>query len=385
MKTRLTLFFFAFFVLSVSANHDYESLVKHFKVGDLKVESIGVLEFGPQGILFVGDAIAGKVLAIDTKDNVKNDSTKAFALEDVETKLGSLLGTTPDGVLIHDLAVNPISQNIYLAVSRGDASKLGFWVQANDLNYGNILVKIDPKGNVSEFPLTNVSYDEATIPKPIKSGTKNWRKSDKRTEAITDIAYDDGKLYVTGLSNEEFASAISILDFPFSKENSASFNTLEVWHVAHGESETEAPVRTLIPYEINGKKHLIATYTCTPLVTFPVDELQAGKHVKVKTIGEFGYGNMPIDIIAYESEGKPYLLMSNSSKALIRIDPEEIKNAPELTEPLDKGQYKVGVAHNDLSRVGITHMDNLNAQHVLVLQRMPNGDLTLRTYPTKWL
>ncbi len=361
----------------------YSELTKDFSFGKADIQSMSVLTFGPEGLLFVGDANAGKVFAIDLKDRVQNTSKEGFSLENVEAKLASLLGTTAQGVVIHDFAVNPISQNIYLAVSRSDATQLGFWKLPNDLGAATILLKIDPKGEISEVNLEKISFDSAEVPKLIEPGQQSWRKSDMRTESITDIAYAEGKLYVTGLSNEEFASNLRILDFPFTDNSQAS--SLEVWHIAHGKSETEAPIRTLLPYDFNGETHILASYTCTPFVSFSVKDLEDGKHLKVKTLAEFGFSNMPIDIIRYRRDDKDYILMSNTSKALIKIDPDDIPDAENISRKLEKGEYTVGLDHDVLSRVGITHIDNYNSENVLVLQRMPNGLLSLRTYANAWL
>ena len=48
-----------------------------------------------------------------------------------------------------------------------------------------------------------------------------WKKTNLRADTITDIAYDDGKLYVAGLSNEEFSSALRIVPFPFGEKATA--------------------------------------------------------------------------------------------------------------------------------------------------------------------
>ena len=366
------------------ANNDYENLTKNFVNEKAAIASMSVLSFGPEGILFVGDSKAGKVYALDLDDRSPNNSEEAFELKDVETLLGNLLGTDAKGVVIHDLAVNPISQNIYLAVSRSDARELGFWNRPNDITYASILLKITPTGDISEVNLDPINHSVKEISNVIAEGNLNWKKTDKRTEAITDIAYDDGQLYVTGLSNEEFASSLRVMSFPFDK--SIQNSSIEVWHVAHGKSETEAPIRTLIPYEVEGQKMILASYTCTPFVSIPVAALGDGEHVKAKTLAELGYSNMPIDIIRYDNNGKEYLLMSNTSKALIRIDPDDIPKQKEgLTAPLKDGEYALGLEHDVLSRIGISQIDNLNKKHVLVLQRMPNGLLNLRTYPTKWL
>lgn len=361
----------------------YSELTKNFSFGKADIQSMSVLTFGPEGLLFVGDATAGKIFAIDLKDRASNTNKEGFSLENVEAKLASLLGTTTQGVVIHDFAVNPISQNIYLAVSRSDAKQLDFWKLPNDIGAATILLKIDPKGNISEVKLDAISFDTTVVPKVIDAGEKTFRKSDKRTEAITDIAYDKGKLYVTGLSNEAFASSLRILDFPFTDQSLAS--TLEVWHIAHGKSETEAPIRTLLPYDFDGETHILASYTCTPFVSFPVKGLTNDKHLKVKTLAEFGFSNMPIDIIRYRRDDKDYILMSNTSKALIKIDPSDIPNAENISRKLEDGEYTVGLPHDVLSRIGITHIDNYNAENVLVLQRMPNGLLSLRSYANAWL
>lgn len=383
-RSPLTLFCLLMLSGVLQANLSYEDLTKDFVVGKAAVQSLSVMTFGPEGILFIGDAKGGQVYALDVNDRKENASQEGFGLADIEGKLANLLGTDPKGVIIHDLAVNPISQNVYLAVSRADANLLGFWKTPNDISNASILLKITPGGDITEVDLNQISHSKAVVPKVIDEGkSKNYRKSDNRTDAITDLAYHDGKLYIAGLSNEEFASALRVVEFPFGKK--AQYSTLEVYHVAHGAYETEAPIRTFLPYEINGKSYLLGSYTCTPFVSIPIEELKATKHVRSKTLGEFGFGNIPLDILHYKNKGKDYILMSSFSKALIRIDPEDIPTQKSLTEPLAEGEYTVGIAHDVLSRVGVTHMDNLNSKHVLVLQRMPNGQLSLRSYNTDWL
>lgn len=360
-----------------------EEMTKNFVVADANIQSMSTLSFGPEGILFVGDSKSGQIFALDVDDRTKNDSVEPFWMPDIESKLGSLLGTTPDGVVIHDFAVNPISQNIYMAVSRSDANQLGFWRLANDLAYANILLRLKKDGTIEEVSLENISHSKSAIPSVIAEGKQNFRKSDLRTEAITDIAYYDGKLYIAGLSNEEFASSLRVLPFPFNQEQ--SINTVEVWHVAHGKSETQSPIRSFLPYDLNGEKQLLAVYTCTPLVSIPLSSLKPGQHVKGKTLAEMGSGNIPIDIISYKREGKEYILVSNASKAILRIDPENIAKQKELTEKLKNGEYTAGVEYDALSGVGIMHIDNLNSENIIVLQRTPGGRLNLRSFNHKWL
>ena len=94
---------------------------------------------------------------------------------------------------------------------------------------------------------------------------------------------------------------------------------------------------------------------------------------------------MPIDIVGFEKKGKPILLMSSNSKALIRINPEDIDKQKEGIEtPLPKGAYTAGMPHYVWSVVGVTQLDNLNEENLMALQRMPNGTLELKSLAVKW-
>lgn len=382
MKHFTFLLFFLFMARSSFAL-TYEELTRNFVTGKADVQSMSVLSFGPEGILFIGDSKAGKIFALDLNDRVKNNGHEPFKVLDIESKLAGALGVGVKEVVIHDLAVNPFSQAVYLAVSRADAMRVSRFILPNDIAYATILIKVKSDGSLEEVPLDNIRYSVTDVPKVIETGKqKNFRGSDDRTDAITDLSYDDGKLYVAGLSNEAFQSALRILNFPFDKE--AVHSSIEVFHVAHERWETEAPIRTLFPYNVNGEKVLLASFTCTPFVSIPLSAIQPGAHVKTKTLAEFGDGNLPIDIIAAEIRGKKYILMSNSSKALIRIDPENLAGQKELTEPRVSNQYTSGLPHDVLSNVGISQLDNLNDHYVLALQRQPNGSLDLWPIQIKW-
>ena len=76
---------------------------------------------------------------------------------------------------------------------------------------------------------------------------------------------------------------------------------------------------------------MLAAYTCTPLVKVPVSELKAGAHVKGTTIAELGNRNKPLDMIMYQKDGKDYLLMTNSSRGVMKIPTEGAGEAPGIT------------------------------------------------------
>jgi hypothetical protein len=160
-------------------------------------------------------------------------------------------------------------------------------------------------------------------------------------------------------------------------------SSLEIFHVAHGQYETHAPVRTFMPFRIDGTPHILAAYTCTPLVAFPVGDLRNGAHVKGKTVAELGGGNAPLDIISFENDGAERILISNSSRTVMLIDAATLPGAESLTEPMQKRYGTAGVDFTALPLVGVLEMAMLNDENVLLLQRQAgDGSLQLRSYST---
>src|SRR4051812_26863257 len=86
------------------------------KSGKPAFKSIGPLAFGPDGVLFVADTKGASIVALATGD-IKASSAKDLKVDGINKKIANLLGTTPDKILIDDIAVNPISHNTYVAVS----------------------------------------------------------------------------------------------------------------------------------------------------------------------------------------------------------------------------------------------------------------------------
>ena len=87
------------------------------QAGSADLQSAGVLAFGPDAVLFVGDSQAGAVWALDSGD--RTPGSGAVNLDAVDARVAGALGLTPDRILINDMAVNPISKKAYLSVSRG--------------------------------------------------------------------------------------------------------------------------------------------------------------------------------------------------------------------------------------------------------------------------
>ena len=103
-----------------------------FETGTPEIRSMSALAFGADGVLLVGDGKTGAVFAIDVADTQRREGNDAVRIEGVEEKIASLLGTRPDDVMIHDLAVNPVSRGIYISVSRARSKWDSSWLLPND-------------------------------------------------------------------------------------------------------------------------------------------------------------------------------------------------------------------------------------------------------------
>jgi hypothetical protein len=343
--------------------------------GKPDIRSLSALAFGPGGVLFVGDSKGGAVYAIDLGARAAGEVKDPKEIPDVEGKLAALLGATAADIMIHDLAVDPISKQSYLAVSRGRAAWNGQWLLPNDVADASVLVRFDVAARPEIVDLSSVRFARVALPNPVDAAKKvPWKNVSMRADTITDMAYADGALYIAGLSNEEFASTMWKVAYPFAGAVSAT--TVENYHGAHGKYETEAPVRTFVPYSLKGRTHLLAAYLCTPLVTIAVDDLKDKAHVRGRTVGEFGSGNYPLDMVVYKKDGKEKLLIANSNLPFLIVDPKDVE-AYEGVIDKHVETYVAGVRYEPRSGTGVQQMDNLGDDYVEVLRRLPGGRLDL--------
>jgi hypothetical protein len=353
--------------------------------GDPVLKSISALEFSPEGILFIGDSIDGKIIAIDVKEEAAKNVTKPPFVNDIEQQIAALMAAKTSDILLHDMAVNPISKSVYLAVSRGRANWTSQWQRPNELANASMLIKISIDGNFEEVNLKNINYSMVSIPNPVldnKINNEGKKEKSKRMNSITQLAYKDGKLYIAGLSNEEFSSAMWTFSYPFKKDVTAT--TVEIYHGVHKRYETHSPVRAFIPYELNGTGHILAAYLCTPLVSFPLTSLENGAHIKGKTIAELGSGNIPIDMISLDYEDKKMLIMSNTQLPLMTFNVADIESYKgSITEPVEG--YVAGVNFQAKGSSGVQQIDDFNDKYIVATKRTAAGKLELAALPKIWL
>jgi len=301
------------------------SLTEGFITGNPEIGSINAMTFGPESILFIGDSQGAQIVAVDMSTAAKATNEK-LNIPDVEAVLSELLGADSDQLQIVDMVVNPVNQNVYIGAQHSSLRQL----------------------------------------------------------AISDIRYSDGNLMLSGLSNAEFSSTFRSIPFPFTEKQDDS--SLEIYHAAHGRYETASPIKTFTTTLINNEPHLIASYTCTPLVVFPLSELKSGEHTKGRTVAELGNANTPLDIIEMEKEGARYILMANSNRALMKIKVSDIEAfGDSISTKVVERAGTSGIDFINLPFVNVQQLDKLNDEEFVLMQRRANGKLALGTSNNRWL
>jgi hypothetical protein len=326
------------------------------------LQSIGPLAFGPDGVLFAADRQAAAIYAIDLGKAATGGAPGAKDVAGIDQQIASMLGTDAKEVQITDLVVHPKTRNAFISAMRGTGA-----------DAKPALLRVDGAGKLELVALDGLKMTKAALPNAPAAAATGQRNP--RMESVTDMAFVDGKLVVAGLSNEEFASKLRTIAYPFaSVENGTS---VEIYHGNHGQFETRSPVISFVPYTLESKPHLIAGYTCTPLVKFPVASLAPGAKVMGTTIAELGNRNRPTDMVVYKKAGKDYLLIANTSRGVMKVPTEHFAGAPSITTRV--ASETGGVAFETVASLkGVEQLDLLDDRRALVLMRAEGGALALQ-------
>jgi hypothetical protein len=334
------------------------------------LRSAGALEFGPDNVLFVGDIAGAAVHAfrlgksdLTSQANVEVGNFHNFEGRDLvvglDQTLAALFGTSVSQIVVNDMVVHQPSRQIFMSVERGRGPDA---IPA--------IVKVN-HGDLEVLELDDIPHTQAAIPnEPDQRAMLEFEP--QRTYAITDVKYHGGEVFVSGISNQRFASTLYRIPYPFDSRMATS--TVEIWHPTHGEFETRAPIIRQLIREVRGTPYLFAVYGCTPLVRFRLDALKDGAHVRGDTIGELGYGANPLDMLIYSDpfDHKDYLLVTIDVRGASRIEVAELASAqPEPTGgPIDFGPGGLGHTQRDLP-IRAEHIALLNPRWAAVIWRHP--------------
>jgi hypothetical protein len=359
------------------------------QVGTVQLGMAGPLAIGPEDIVFTADGQAAKVYALAVEAPDRGAAGEGpIDVDDLDVRLGAYLGCEADDVDIRDLVVQPRSGDVLLSVQRGRGeagTAVLLRLRRDDASIEQIPLdgvrmaewSLDDAPSVdderTEMRVSVEDGDEVTY------GDLTFRLLTVpiRTSTVTDIVYIDGMLLVAGLSNEEFSSKLRRIPFPFGPGSEAS--SLEIFHVSHGAWETAAPIRTFVPYE-DGRS-ILASYTCTPVVHFPLSDIGAGTKAIGRTVAELGAVNTPLAMTTFRDADGEHLLVANTTHGLLKIDCADIDGQEPLTEP----QEPRGVPREASDLQGVVRLATLDDRHVLVVQRDDAGRRRLRTVKTESL
>ncbi|MEM9738549.1 MAG: hypothetical protein AAF829_01680 [Pseudomonadota bacterium] len=338
--------------------------------------SLTELEFGGTNILFAASNDDGSVYAFTLDDSLAGAAPERptpYNFEDFGTQLSAFLGVAPLDITFNDLAVHPVSSAAFLSLT----------IQSTD-GAKPALVRITQDGTFTLIDTSMLDSSSVSLAATASDDVVFWRDIPATSLTVTDLEFDDGKLLVAGLSTGEFASTLRQIDYPFTGAESVS--TIEMFHTAHNQNETRAPIRAMATVMIDGDPTLVAAYTCTPLVTIPTASLADGNHVVGKTVAELGYGNVPVEVLAvtaYNMQQQPedFLLVINREMSANLIKMEDLAaaaNGPGLTTSFQGLGDTMGVENTRHPLSGVIQADNQDAQFLLMLRRnIDTGEMEL--------
>lgn len=322
------------------------------------VKSISRLAAGPGNILFVADWKAAEVHAIELPPAAQQPTGSTFNVLDLEALLSRQVGGAK--VTVEDMVVRPGTAQVYIAVSYGAQKTPALFFVTSDRKAH----KVDLKAAHS----TSVVLRDAPV-----SNEKFWKKTPERSFTVTDMKWRDGELYVAGLSNQDFASTLRRIRYPFDAKQ--SITSLEIFHGGHDQFETRAPIRAMSFANLGGKPYLVAAYTCTPLVLIPLDALKDGAHVRGQTVAELGYGNTPADMVSFtrieQGKTRDFVMLVNYNRQGDVIPVSELEAArarPGIESQVPYGQI-TGLDLTEAPLAGVMRLDNLDDKSFVVVRR----------------
>ena len=321
------------------------------------LQSIGPLTFGPNDVLFAADTQGATIYAFELGASAKGGAPGTKDVAGIDAKIATLLGSEAAAITVTDLAIHPKTKNAFISVMRGQGA-----------DAKPALVRVDGDGKLEAVAIDKLAHTKAALPNAPAPPTGQVRRN-PRAESVTDMAFVDGKLIVAGLSNEEFASKLRTIAYPFAAVEPGT--SVEIYHGNHGALETRSPVYTFVPYTVDNTPHLIAGYLCTPLVKFPVSALTGASKVVGTTIAELGAGNQPLDMLVYKKDGKEFILMSNTRRGVMKIPTAGFGSAAPITARVGG---TAGVPYETIATMtGVLQMDLLDGQRTIVIARDGTG------------
>lgn len=284
---------------------------------NLDIKFAGALEFTDQGTLFVGDNYNGAIYAFEIPAERGPKQILPGSIVNIDAKIAELLGVGVHAIEINDMASHPISHDLFISVTRiGNSVSQPAIIQVTQ---GQRISLVDlasfqfQKQDLMEFPEGKTTFGIRgmgplpPLPRDVAKG-----KIPLRTLAIMDMEYYKGELFVAGVAHNDFLSSLRRMKYPF--DGSQGIANVEMYHIAHDQYESRAPIRAMSVQEIDGEPQLVAAYTCSPIVLVPLADIKHGAKIMAKTIIDYGNGQ-PLDMVPFQMQGQTMLFVTNNSRS----------------------------------------------------------------------
>ena len=299
----------------------------------------GALTFSDDGVLFVGDNHNGAIYAFDIPGEEPPNRTVLVSIRNIDAKIAELLGVRSGAVEINDMAVHPVSKEIYISITRiqSFASQPAIVKISTDqrislLDTSSLAFQ---KQLLTEFPAGDTKFQvrgmgSGPLPRDMAKGAISIRSL-----AIMDLEYYEGELFVAGVAYDNFQSSLRRISYPF--DGTQHVAKIEMYHIAHDQYESRAPIRAMSVQDVDGKPQLVAAYTCSPIVLVPLDELEDGAKISARTIMDIGNGQ-PLDMIPFQMGDQTMLFVTNNSRSPQVIPVSGLSDAKAVThEDFERG------------------------------------------------
>jgi hypothetical protein len=299
----------------------------------LDIKFAGALEFKEDGTLFVGDNYSGAIYAFKVPAARTEGKVTPTSLANIDAKIAELLGVGVGAIEINDMAVHPVSQEIFISTTRmGSFASQPAIVrvsQGAQLSVLDMAALDFQKQALTAFPKADAAFKvrgagpNPPLPRDIAKGEVSISSL-----AIMDIEYHRGQLFVAGVAHDNFLSSLRRIPYPFN--GTQSIANVEMYHIAHDQYESRAPIRAMSVQDIDGEPHLVAAYTCSPIVLIPLKAIKDGAKIAAKTIIDYGNGQ-PLDMVPFKMQGQTMLFVTSNSRSPQVIPVQGLNGAKAVT------------------------------------------------------
>lgn len=300
----------------------------------LDLRFAGALEFSDTGTLFVGDNYNGAIYAFDVTEGAAPGQVAPINIGGIDVKIANSLGVPPSALAINDMAVHPVTAEIYISVSR-----------IGNFESAPAIIKVSQDAEIEMLDLAALPFEKQGLdhypdqettfrPRGLGKGAPLARDIAKgditlSSLAIMDMEFHDGELFVAGVAFDNFLSTLRRMPYPFDGTQGAA--NVEMYHISHDQFETRAPIRAMSIQEVDGKTQLVAAYTCSPIVLIDLEEIVDGAKISARTLMDYGNGQ-PLDMVSYSMQGEEMLFLTSNSRSPHVIPVSSLNNATTYTK-----------------------------------------------------